>query len=107
MGLQRLAHEYTEGDQLPPLTGKFPYDITGHTIIVSLKQPSGAVIQREATVAVGADGAFSFAWEDGDLLPGLNQTCEIVDLDADEKPLTPPIFLIDVRARQSTLPVPP
>jgi len=68
--------EIIEGDTLPLITGTLmeddgvtPVDIAGFDIKLHIGYDEPLV--KTAVIPLGTDGAFSFPWLAGDLLPGL------------------------------------
>jgi len=61
----------TQGDTAPALTGTVNADLTGAAVVVHVKLPDKTVLSRVATITDAATGAWSIAWNVGDLdLPG-------------------------------------
>ena len=59
---------FTLGDTSPALTGKANANLTGASaVVVHLKRPSGDVLTANATVTDPLTGAWSYAWQSGDL----------------------------------------
>lgn len=98
----RLPGEYVEGDTLPALAGFVPFDAAGHTITLTLKQPSGELVERTATLGTYDEDTgktpISFAWQAGDLVAGERQPCEVRD-EVGGDTMTWPSFMLNVRAR--------
>ena len=74
---------YTEGDRKPVLQGLVgttaaPVDITGYTITLKLKRPTGSsLLTKVAVITVALSGLFEIRWSVGDLVEGLGQLAEI------------------------------
>ncbi len=101
-----LPGKLTAGDRRPNLTGRVPYDATGYTYTLTIKRPgdSELLVKAADVQAYDADAgttAFTFAWEDGDLVAGDRQLCEVIEHDADGLAMTFPEFLINVKARNA------
>lgn len=66
--------ELIEGDTLPWVTGEVtddagaPVDITGWDITLHIGYVPPLV--KVATIPLGTDGIYQFAWEPGELIPG-------------------------------------
>lgn len=63
------------GDTAPALagtclSGTTPADLTGASLRLNLRQPSGTVITRTATLDDASSGAWSYAWQAGELVAG-------------------------------------
>ena len=67
---------WTVGDTSPDLTGickkqvgttTTPAPITGATLVLHIKKPSGTVITKAATIVSGPDGSWSCTWATNDL----------------------------------------
>ena len=66
-----MALLYTT-DQAPDLTGTVTSNgiganITGATLQLKLKKPSGAVVVKTGTIVNGAAGTWSYSWASGDI----------------------------------------
>lgn len=86
--------EFTVGDLLPAIGGQYPYDLTGHVITLHIRRPQPhAVITKTAVIDDAATGLFHFNWSAGDLVAGLNQLCEIQDVNASGQPITKKFFI--------------
>jgi hypothetical protein len=105
VSLPILPGKLTAGDQRPDLTGSVPYDATGYAYSLSVKRPDGSLLVKAATVAAynstTGTTSFSFAWAADDLQAGDRQVCEIIEYDASNKPMTWPLFLLNVKARNA------
>lgn len=95
--LPKLPHVYTEGDQLPKVTGFLEEtDLTGYTVTLRLEQPDGTLVEKVATITDAPSGMFEFGWDATDLVAGLGQSAEVEFKDAATLQLTSHRFLIDV-----------
>lgn len=92
---------YTEGDRRPVLQGLVgttatPVDITGYTITLKLKRPTGSsLLTKVAVITVAASGLFEIRWAAGDLVEGLGQLGEI-EIDDGSGEIETKRFLLDV-----------
>lgn len=92
---------YTEDDRKPVLQGLVgttaaPVDITGYTITLKLKRPTGsALLTKVAVLTVPLSGLFEFRWSVGDLVEGLGQLAE-VEIDDGTGEIETKRFLLDV-----------
>jgi uncharacterized protein YfaS (alpha-2-macroglobulin family) len=60
------------GDQSPDLTGTctsngVAANITGSTIALHLKKPSGTITTKTGTIVSGSAGTWSYSWQTGDI----------------------------------------
>lgn len=86
------------GDTAPALSGKVSANLTGATARVHIQRPQGGtVIDEPATIAPGTDGAFSYAFKDGDLDTAGVWTVELEVKFSDGSTQTfgPDLFLVD------------
>lgn len=98
--IQKLPHEYTEGDELPELTGTLANtDITNHTVVLRMDRPGTSNLELAGIITDGPTGAFKFAFGPTDLVAGLEQPTTVEFLDSSGKPQTTKRFLIDVTKR--------
>ncbi|MGN6245093.1 MAG: BppU family phage baseplate upper protein [Motilibacteraceae bacterium] len=58
---------FTTGDTAPALTGTVNADLTGASAAVHVRKPDATVIDAPATITDPATGAWSYAWQVGDL----------------------------------------
>lgn len=63
---------FTTGDQAPDLTGTCLSNgvgapITGATLALHLKKPSGTIVTKVGTIVSGPAGTWSYSWQPGDL----------------------------------------
>lgn len=92
---------YTAGDRKPVLQGLVgttaaPVDITGYTITLKLKRPTGSsLLTKVAVITVPLSGLFEFRWNSGNLVEGLGQLAE-VEIDDGTGEIETKRFLLDV-----------
>lgn len=76
----------TVGDTRPILTGTCqsqtgatltPANITGATLAIHLRKPSGSVVTKTGVIVSGTAGTWSYTWLTGDLDVEGNWTCEV------------------------------
>jgi hypothetical protein len=58
---------FTVGDTAPDLTGSLGIDLTGATVEVHVRKPSGTVISSAVTVTEAATGEWAYEWQADDL----------------------------------------
>ena len=89
---------WVEGDRLPELIlTRVDQNLTGFIITLHLRRKDGSVLVKTAIPIDLVQGHFKFSWAAGDLIAGLNQEAEVQFVDTEGKPLTSPLFLMDVR----------
>ena len=92
---------YTADDRKPVLQGLVgttaaPVDITGYTITLKLKRPTGSsLLTKTAVLTTPLSGLFEFRWAAGDLVEGLGQLAE-VEIDDGTGEIETKRFLLDV-----------
>ena len=58
---------FTTGDTAPALTGTVNANLTGAAVELHLRKPDGTTLTKTAQVTDPATGAWSYAWQVGDL----------------------------------------
>ena len=72
---------FSEGDQLPPLSGVLKgQDIAGKIVRMTLQRPDDVIV-KDATLTNAICGGFEFAWADDDLVAGSGQVALIQLID--------------------------
>lgn len=98
----KFPHCWVENDEFPELeVTLLDQDLTGFTVTLHLRRGDGSILVKTATAIDLAQGHVKFVWAPGDLVAGFNQEAEIQFVDAGGKPLTGPLFLMDVRREVS------
>lgn len=102
--VQRVKHQYVEGDTSPPLVCTYTdsdgnaIDVSGWTIKLHLERPSGSTaLSVTATLTDPTNGIFEFRWSAGDLVAGFNQKADVEFTNLTPDTFHGPRFLIDVR----------
>ena len=89
---------WVEGDCFPELVlTRVDQDLTGFGITLHLRRKDSSVLVKTAVPIDLTQGHFKFSWAPGDLIAGFNQEAEVQFVDLGGKPLTSPLFLMDVR----------
>ncbi len=90
--------QFTAGDTLPVIGGRWGSDITGYTITLAIKRPDDSLLEIEAEITDAEDGLFLFPWAADDLQEGTGQQCVVRMLNGDGQLVTSARFLINVAA---------
>ena len=72
-------------------------DLSAFTTTLHLRRNDGTVLVKAAVAINLAQGKFRIEWAANDLVAGFNQEAEFQFIDGAGKPLTSPLFLMDVR----------
>lgn len=94
----KFPHCWVEGDQFPSMVCTLlDQNLSAFTVTLHMRRNDGTVLVKAATAVDLAQGKFRIEWADGDLVAGFNQEAEFQFVDGASKPLTSPLFLMDVR----------
>lgn len=92
----------TVNDTAPGLTGTVNAVITGATLAVNIKKPTGTILTKVGTIVDGPTGSWSTTWTGGDLSVAGYYTVEVQVTYSSGKIQT---FALDARGNPTTFTV--